>query len=1177
MRKRFKIPLFGLVSVTLIIIAALVLLYKSHIPENWVNRYLAQKIAAEYNCDVTISEIEGSFIGGFILSDIHVRFIQDGDTVTLAHLPRVSISYNFSDLWHRRWIINSLHFEKPRLYLKKDLSGNWVLPRVSGASATGNRAPSWEIKKLVVDSASFDLVLGEKEWHWFGIDLLASARSEEGTYTLNLDTLRFNSNDGRLRVNNGSGMATLFEKNLVLQNVYIVTDSSRIAFSLITDNKDGVRAEAKLDSAHIHLPDITSFLGLNLIGDLDLSGNIYHQFGKTGGSLSLSGTFENRSIDSLTARFHYDDGVVYVDTLHGTILRGCGINGFGDLDLASRPEAYRLTARVDSFNLNQLVFDSFESNLSGVLEMNGRGLGSRTMAIDLDLQLDESYFDIYHFHAAQGRMTVTNGGLYFFTGCQVTYHENRFFFEGNINYSGELEINGRADLDDLSDFAYQTFIDLPAGRADGEFSFTGPTNDPDLAGRFQSDSIWFYEFFSSDFAADFDIRSFTRKMKGSITVQGRDGEAWSFPYDSLRSAMTLDSNLLIIDSGHMANDFSRSMVRGVLDFEAYPQELTFDEVVIDLTGRQFVSDGSQVIRVDSSGFVFDRIVLNASDGRLAFSGQAGYDETLDIEWDIQRISIAPWAVMINDSLLLDGNLSSTGKVYGKLDNPAFDLQARIDSLSYHSLHLGDLQTFLSYQDSILRIDSSLLHSPNGMYTASGTLPINLSLYSGGNLFDDREQNIYIYARDRRLDLFAFLLESVEYITGDFEATVALTGPPRQPHLNGTSILKNGAIKLIDLRDRLEQVEVEVKMDDQLIKINNMQAVMPHKKSKRYGEVSAGGTIFVSDINNFTYDISVQCANMPINYELGDFTGLADARLQVKGTTPPRVTGTILMRSACYRENFTTDESSLNLLTALEWDNSWSLDLMVECPSNAWVKNDDIDAEFSGSINILRDLGTYNFLGTLEVIRGKLFFVDRMFKMHPGGRIIYNNIEEPDPMLDLIISTRIRSQSQFSDFESEDSYTYELTLQVSGTLDNPIITGTGDTPISTEDILPTLFTGYQPPGSDSLEGESVGADRITSGLGGILAGQFSRLGTRTLGVETFEISPGTGRGFDPLATRLTIGAYTLPNLYIFGSSAVDVEKGQEVGVEYRLGRHYMFEGRRDESNLYQFNFKFYWEY
>ena len=112
--------------------------------------------------------------------------------------------------------------------------------------------------------------------------------------------------------------------------------------------------------------------------------------------------------------------------------------------------------------------------------------------------------------------------------------------------------------------------------------------------------------------------------------------------------------------------------------------------------------------------------------------------------------------------------------------------------------------------------------------------------------------------------------------------------------------------------------------------------------------------------------------------------------------------------------------------------------------------------------------------------------------------------------------------------------------------------------------------------DSASNGSGAADPFTQGVGDLLASQFTRIGTRTLGVETFEIAPGSGK-FDPLGARVTIGKYTLPNLYIFGSSSLDVEKGQEVGAEYRLGRHYFFEGRRDENNLYHFSLKYFVEW
>jgi hypothetical protein len=1174
MRLRFKIPLFGIVIIALLVVTAVVLLYQSHILENQVNRYLANRIADRYDLDVNISEIDGSFVNGFVLSGVLIRYFEDSDTITLAYLPRVNINYHVSNLWRRQWIIDSLKLVQPQLFLRRDTSGSWSLPRVSGVVQSESRPPSWELKKIAVEDASFDLSWKGEDFSWFGLNLLASAKSEEGTYTISLDSLSADSDDRRVRLKSARGLATLYEKKVALQNVNIVADSSYLTFSLVRDTENGSWVEAEIDSAHIHLPDILSFLRSNLTGDLDVSGTVYHQYEKTGGNLLLSGDFQKRRFDSLNAAFQYDEKVLYLDSIHGAILNGCAIEGFGNLDFSSRPKGYTLSARIDSFNLKNLVFDSYNSNLNGHLEMNGRGVNSSTMAIDLGLNLDESYFDIYHLHKASGQMTIGEEGLYIFPGFQVNYYDNRFMCDGGVDFGGDVTISCRADLVDLSDFEHQTFIDLPAGRATAEFSFTGPTNDPDLRAHCVSDSVWFYDFFSGDFETSFDVKSFFHRMQGPIVLECRAGEAWGFPYDSLYSEMTLDSNLLLIDTGFIANNISRTEVSGILDFESYPQELLLDSVVIDLSGRTFASDGPQSILIDSAGYIFERININASDGDLSFSGRADYSDSIDINWKINNISISPWVKLFNDSLEIDGRLSSVGSAYNTLETPEFSLTAGIDSLQFRSLVLGDLQVYLSYEDSTLLIDSSFLKSEQGLYTASGEFPINLAPGNENGLFDDREQDISIVAADKQLNLAAYILESVEYITGDFTAEIDLTGKPLQPQLNGTSSLKNGVVKLLDLQDRLEKVDVELEMSNKLVTITNATAEVPHRKGKGHGQVSGGGTVLVKEINSFLYALRLQATDMPINYELGDVTGRADAELWVNGETPPRVTGMITMPTATYRESF--EETGFSLLSALEADKTWDLDLMVDFPSNFWVKNDDIDAEFSGSVNILRTAGVYNFLGTLEIIRGKYFFLDKTFKMIPGGLIMYDNIEEPDPKLDLEISTRIRTPTRFSDFESENNYSYELMLAVTGTLNNPNFMGSGDSPVSSESILPALLADYRPD-VDTTAGNRVLTSRITVGGMGLLASQFSKLGTRTLGVETFEIYPGEGQGFDPLGTRVTIGAYTFRNLYVFGSSYFDINKGQEVGMEYRLGRHYLFEGRRDESNLYHLNLKLHWEY
>ena len=79
----------------------------------------------------------------------------------------------------------------------------------------------------------------------------------------------------------------------------------------------------------------------------------------------------------------------------------------------------------------------------------------------------------------------------------------------------------------------------------------------------------------------------------------------------------------------------------------------------------------------------------------------------------------------------------------------------------------------------------------------------------------------------------------------------------------------------------------------------------------------------------------------------------------------------------------------------------------------------------------------------------------------------------------------------------------------------------------------------------------------------------------MGVETIEFAP-EGNG-NLLESRLTVGKYALPGLYIYGSSPLSTFRGQELGFEYSLGKRFYLEGLKDRNNLYRFNLNLRWEY
>ena len=439
---------------------------------------------------------------------------------------------------------------------------------------------------------------------------------------------------------------------------------------------------------------------------------------------------------------------------------------------------------------------------------------------------------------------------------------------------------------------------------------------------------------------------------------------------------------------------------------------------------------------------------------------------------------------------------------------------------------------------------------------------------------DQPLDISISAEDTRFDLVMLLLPNVEDLQGHFRADFRLFGTPDNPHLEGTAVLDSARLKYYDLAGIIFADSASVRMKDNEIIIDRIDAYVPNPKAatgRSYAYID--GVITVKSLSVLNYDVDIDIPKgFPVKYDLDDIDGIVEGRMHIEGDTPPSVTGDLTVTSARYLVNFASAEEGSPLMMLLSGDKTWDLNINVDVLSNYWIKNDDIDAEFSGQLNIIRDSGNYRFIGEMEILRGRGFLFDKTFQIDPGSRVIYNDIDTLNPTLDITAYTKIVGVSQYPDSSNEQ---IELGLHITGTLENPEFNTVGDG-FSRSDILPLLVANYA--ASDSNQAGAM--TKIEQRMTGLVSSQVSQLGTRQLnrlGVETFEIDPSYGGKLDPLRSRVTLGFYTSPNLYIYGRSQISQKLGQEVGFEYRFNKSFMLEGLKDEEDLYHMNLKLKWEF
>jgi len=1176
MRLKSKLLLILFSSVFVLVLGLYIAFFHLGLLEYLVNRQLRNIIAGTLPLKVNIGDIGGDYFRELLISDIRVDYDDGTSRYNMAIIPNLRLRYNPLDFWRGVIRFEKIVIDSAQFTLTRASDGRWLVPTPNVKGTGDKTAISFEVQELELASLRFRMMRPEDSLIFDRITLKAAIEARENTYALRLDTLSYRSSERKFNINYARGKASLTGSHLMLQDLVLKTDSSDLTLGGQMTLSDTLSWRMILQARKLNLHEGLSFIDVNLSGNVSAEGEVAYQDRKISGKVKISGIFEHRLFDSLMVAFRYFDKELSLDTLSGKILNGTAIEGRGGIDLGIKPERYHLKAKIRGFNLNNLVSDTYETNLNGDIDLSGSGLKDESLVLDVIVDLGESWFDEYHAYELNGAMAITTDSIRFLDNFVIHYKDNYFNVSGRLDYSGDIDLDGTTRFEDLSAFNRQTFIERLGGRADLSFKVTGAVRNPDIAGEISSDSLWLYDVYSHQAQIDFALKHFLYDRDGFVNAALFNGSAYEIPFDTITLSMAVDSQYVAFEKAHFRNQFSEADSRGSLDYLSYPQVLELDSLNLRLMELNVENQDKIILRIDSTGYDIKQCRLLRPQGALEGKGRVNYDDTWDLSIDAERLNIKPLVALVSDSLDLDGVMHGSGRLAGSFDNSRIEFIGAIDSLQYEGLVLGDMYINCDYRDSMIYIDSIALNSHTGYYLARGIMPINLNLASDEPLWLEEEQNIDITAVDVRLDMVSLLLNDVEQLTGDFRADFRLSGTPVKPKIDGKVMIQKGRLKLFDLVDPIENIDLKMSMKDRVITIDSVTGVCRGNK-KKPGLISGGGTIVINAIDQFDYDVRLKANDFPAVYELGDINAVVVADLQVRGLTPPTVTGNVILQSAVYRENFARENEGWIMLTSLQGDQTWDLDLDVEISSNLWIKNDDIDAEFAGEINFIREKGVYRYIGSLEILRGKGFLADRTFRIETGSTISYEDIEYPNPRLDIYAVTQIRGSATSQTGQNEVS-NFDLRVHVTGTLDEPVISAAEGSQFSTEEIIPLIFTNYYQSSGEGSRGTSERvSDRITSGLSGYLSTQFTQIGSRSLGVETFEIDPVYGDKFDPLGTRLTVGFYTHPNLYIYGRSAISGVAGQEVGFEYRLKRNLLLEGRRDDEDLYHLILNLYWDY
>jgi hypothetical protein len=1160
--KHLKAPLRVLAIFLLLTILIYILVTQTNLPERLAAKVFEKMVGKQYGLTLSVDDIGGSIFSNLSLKGLFIH-ADAGDTLYLvAYINEMTLEYSLTDLWRKQWVLKKMAVDELEIGLHPE-----VLSRFKGDSAkeASSNPMSFKIDALEIGTAGVKHYGRPDPELLADLGLRASIAKTGDSLILNLDTIGLNYLPKAARLENLRGHFVLVDSVLTADSVHLSLLGSQLEFSALVEDFNNPAYHVRLRDSYFDLNKIGAVFDLNLVGNLNIRGEIDGNLHKTYGDLALEGSLFERKLRRVSTRAEYVDGQLSLYDLRGgltsSILRGDGL-----LDFKSKPNEYLFSGRMENFNLNSMVENSFETSFTGEVILEGRSFSEDEFMLNLRVELDSGFFDVYRFDSIFGYADVYMDSIVFSDPLRVEDRGALAMATGKIEYTNDLQIDGYADFSRLEMLTELLQLENIKGRGRAEFEFDGPVEDPRFRAEFFSDSLVGYDILSDSLNLKISMDRFATSLEGDMSVTGGVFHYDRYDGDSLFAEVRFDSNKIYLDTLEI---FSKRLDAALsMDVTAHDSltEIIFPNLMLVMDTFHIIAEDTIMLGAGDSLFSIDRLKLKSGSGRFEAEGDYFYDDSLNFRMNCHDLKMGPIFGFYIPEQMLTGIFEFTAEVSGNLENPVFQIRGRADSVTMLRQEYGDVSFALGYHDSSLVVDSFVLKGAENMTRIQGLIPYNLAFADIENrIIGDKKIDLEIGSRGTTFFLLPVILPDLEWIEGTNTLDARITGSLDSPELDGYFYLRDGSIKTYYLANVLENVNADLELKGRRIIFDRMTTTV--KNGRNSGGASLNGFVSLEEsIFKPSIELELNAHNFPFQYDLGEIEGMiGEARINISGTDTITAVGSVEMSSFIYAEPFQPVIES-EAMQAADTANKFNYIIDIIAPSNLRVVNRDVNVELSGELRIFKQGDFQNFYGSMETIRGKYYFFDQTFTVLPEGEIIFDDINEFNPRLNILVETSITSQGE----------RLKARFLLSGTLNEPKLTAAEDSEVGEEHFFEWFsFQRFGTPGDSA---GSPFADRLKVGASEIAMNRVSQYFARRIGIETFEINPYyAGDEMNLQEAELRVGLYTTSNLYIYGATQLDFKRAREVGFEYRFSRRFYLSGQRDEEDLYHLNLNWNWEF
>jgi autotransporter translocation and assembly factor TamB len=495
----------------------------------------------------------------------------------------------------------------------------------------------------------------------------------------------------------------------------------------------------------------------------------------------------------------------------------------------------------------------------------------------------------------------------------------------------------------------------------------------------------------------------------------------------------------------------------------------------------------------------------------------------DVTFEVQSGDLGGLVQLFSEAGIagdLDGSFRGRVVVAGPLDRPGGpDASLRLESLAarYQGQWIEALEPVeVRYRPGAVEIVSLYLGVPGGESElfASGTLglapevPLDLRLQA-----------------DISASWLELAIPNVD-LEGDVELLAVVRGTLPDPRLNGQAAIVGGEALIADFPHALENLSATILLYPERAVLDSLTAEFAG------GDLRAAGAVDVVDLSEglFDYRLQAQVADVAVRYPEGFLLrGGGDFSLTSRAGGRS-LTGLVRLTRAFYLQDVPAGLSDLlgavferSRLEVAEPDEvlaGTQLNVAVEGRDALRVRNNVADLEGDVDLVIRGSLAQPVIFGQVEIDPGgQVVYADNEYRVE-RGLLTFANPRRIDPVIDFSATTEVRS--------------YDITLNLTGTLDRLNTTFSSDPPLADLEVVALLTTGQEIRGSGRLfAGEGTGAPgaAATQFLYGQAASVISERVNTLFGFDRFRVAPVAATGAGGSSLAFTVGKQISRDLFV----------------------------------------------